>query len=48
MSKFVEEKTQGIIIKIINGLVIPPLKYIKKLSCNISIFKYKKESLLLR
>tara|TARA_Y200000002_G_C22460241_1_gene570098 strand:- start:519 stop:713 length:195 start_codon:yes stop_codon:yes gene_type:complete len=35
--KFDEEKTLGIIIKIIKGLTIPPDKYIKVPNCKISI-----------
>ena len=37
--KFDEEKTLGIKIKIIKGLATPPVKYIKKPNCNISITK---------
>ena len=42
ISKFVAEKTQGIIKKIIKGLVIPPVKNIKMLNWIMSIFKKKK------
>ena len=39
MPKFVDAKTLGMIIKIINGFTIPPVKYIRKPSWNISIVK---------
>ena len=39
MKTFCEEKTLGIKIKIIKGLATPPVKYIKKPNCNISITK---------
>jgi hypothetical protein len=48
MSKLVDEKRHGIIINTIKGLVIPPVKYIKKLSCKISTFKNKKANLLFK
>ena len=48
MSKLVDEKTHGIIINITKGLITPPVKNNKKLNWNISIFKKKKENLLLR
>ena len=37
--KFEDAKTLGIIKKIINGLSIPPVKYIKAPNCRISINK---------
>ena len=37
--KLDDEKIVGIIRKIENGLTIPPVKYIKKLNCIISINK---------
>ena len=43
--KFDDDKIAGIIKKIEKGLRIPPVKQIKKLSCNISISKNKKASL---
>ena len=42
ISKFVDENTHGIIINIINGFVIPPVKKNKKLNWKISTFKKKK------
>ena len=38
--KYCEEKTAGTIIKITNGLVIPPVKKSKILNCIISKLKY--------
>tara|TARA_B100000035_G_scaffold194889_1_gene166370 strand:- start:394 stop:585 length:192 start_codon:yes stop_codon:yes gene_type:complete len=35
--KFEDEKTLGIIKKITNGFVTPPVKYNKDPNCNISI-----------
>tara|TARA_Y100000022_G_scaffold44215_1_gene36794 strand:- start:297 stop:473 length:177 start_codon:yes stop_codon:yes gene_type:complete len=38
--RFEDAKTLGIIKKIINGLVIPPVKKISPLNCIISIKRY--------
>ena len=48
ISKFDDEKIQGIIKNITKGLVMPPVRYNKKLNWKISIFKKRNDNLLVK